>query len=757
MTSVVISPVAIQFFWNNQGQPNVGGSILTQVGGINTATYQDSAGAIPLPNPIPLNTRGEISNAAGISCQLFLTAGVTYTFTMYDAYGNQLNQAQYVGGGNSANPPLAVATIAVLRTVVKSAGLVVQTSGYYAAGDGGAGVYWYNSADTTSSDNGGTIIVANDGGRWYLIYSGQINVKQFGAYGDGTHDDTAACTAAAGVLTLGGDLFYPEATDYLITAQVPLLANTHVKGYGATIKVASTTPFTGGAFTTTAANVTVEGFAFDLGFTRCPTYNSDPTIQNCGVSVTSGATNLKVINCQFSNLYTVAIQYYTADSIEVRGCQFTSPAQTQQLHLEFIWLLTISGRNVIEDCSFNNAGTSSATGVCAVFASGTTGPIIIERCWTVNCSRDNTGSHRLETFAFYGNSVDVRIVDCFSYDNLSAWLRLADTARVRVLNNYVTVIASGAATDTALLNAYGTITYVGVGQVGLQDIQIVGNSFVNPAAYTGRTAIALGSQDFSIPSTDILISQNEFSGFHLNVDIYGPMLDVRVEKTESVSANGGKILFEYGSPTANNGVTEADSFYDGIFANDNWIQDTGSSNLAGIALEMGTGGAEYTGTLGQIEFNRNRVDATTGSTAAGIVVRGVNPANSLTRAAIRGNDVTGYATGLNPRFCQEAIAEENRLIGNTTPIDQAGNTMYAASGNRFATGAPWQGQAVLSAGTKTVSTTEVVTGDNIILTNVLLGGTAGFLNVGAIVNKTSFVITSSSNIDTSTIFWQIQH
>jgi hypothetical protein len=97
-TSVSISPTGIQQFFDNCGRFNAGGSVLTQVGGINYATYQDAAGTIPLPNPIPLNSRGEVSNAAGVSCQLFLVNGVTYTFTLYDFLGNQINQAAYVTG-----------------------------------------------------------------------------------------------------------------------------------------------------------------------------------------------------------------------------------------------------------------------------------------------------------------------------------------------------------------------------------------------------------------------------------------------------------------------------------------------------------------------------------------------------------------------------------------------------------------------------------------------------------------------------------
>lgn len=88
--SVALAPAPILQFLNNAGQMNVGGSLLTQVGGVNYPTFQDSAGTIALPNPIPLNSRGEISNTSGVSCELFLFAGVTYTFTLFDAHGNSI-------------------------------------------------------------------------------------------------------------------------------------------------------------------------------------------------------------------------------------------------------------------------------------------------------------------------------------------------------------------------------------------------------------------------------------------------------------------------------------------------------------------------------------------------------------------------------------------------------------------------------------------------------------------------------------------
>lgn len=101
-TSVVQAPTPILQFLNNAGVMNVGGSLLTQVGGVNYPTWQDSAGSIALPNPIPLNSRGEISNTSGVSCELFLSAGVAYTLTLYDASGNLIWVAENVTAQGAA-------------------------------------------------------------------------------------------------------------------------------------------------------------------------------------------------------------------------------------------------------------------------------------------------------------------------------------------------------------------------------------------------------------------------------------------------------------------------------------------------------------------------------------------------------------------------------------------------------------------------------------------------------------------------------
>lgn len=65
------------------------------------------------------------------------------------------------------------------------------------------------------------------------------------------------------------------------------------------------------------------------------------------------------------------------------------------------------------------------------------------------------------------------------------------------------------------------------------------------------------------------------------------------------------------------------------------------------------------------------------------------------------------------------------------------------------------GTAVLVAGTVTVANTSVTANSRIFLTSQVDGGTVGFLRITAKTAATSFVITSSSVLDTSTVAWMI--
>ena len=107
----------------------------------------------------------------------------------------------------------------------------------------------------------------------------------------------------------------------------------------------------------------------------------------------------------------------------------------------------------------------------------------------------------------------------------------------------------------------------------------------------------------------------------------------------------------------------------------------------------------------------------------------------------------------------------NIARGNITSQLLLGSETYLTKyGNKFSGGAS-NGRAVLSSGTVTVSTAEVLASDSITLTRVVGGGTGRghSLEVGTTTAGTSFVINSVDNAasvvttDNSTVYWEIRH
>ena len=128
--------------------------------------------------------------------------------------------------------------------VNKIDGLCFKTLGYHAVNDGGDGQYQFNNNDIE------------------FIYNNEINVKQFGAYGDGVHDDTQAIKNAISFVdslmnenTYGQSIVVLPRGKYLIDETIELPVYIKLKPINNVLLLAS---HNGVAIHITANNKTVQ-------------------------------------------------------------------------------------------------------------------------------------------------------------------------------------------------------------------------------------------------------------------------------------------------------------------------------------------------------------------------------------------------------------------------------------------------------------------------------------------------------------------
>lgn len=205
---------------DSSGNPLAGGKLYFYEAGTSTPldTYSDNSLSSANANPV-------VADSAGVWGAIYLKAQ-SYKVVLKTSADVQVWSQDNVHGSVSVTGTsvlLQVATIAAMTALAKAqltANQIIEVGGYAAIGDGGGGCfYWHDGSATTANE--GTVFAADEGGtgRWKRLFSGAVNVRWFGATGDGATNDTDAIQDTIDYVYANnlGTVFIPAGT-YLVTA-----------------------------------------------------------------------------------------------------------------------------------------------------------------------------------------------------------------------------------------------------------------------------------------------------------------------------------------------------------------------------------------------------------------------------------------------------------------------------------------------------------------------------------------------------------
>jgi hypothetical protein len=395
--SVNLSPLGgagAQFFSNN-GVPLAGGLLYTYLAGTTTpaVTYTSSSGVTPLANPIVLDSAGRVPTG-----EIWLTDTISYKFVLKSATDVLIATWDQLPGINSniigftAQQQTITATAS--QTVFNLSITYVPNTNNLAVFVNGlkqiVGVnYLETDSDTVTFLSGVTVgslvqfstatpVASNVATSNNVSYTPagasavvtdvqtklreSVSVKDFGAVGDGSTDDTAAIVAA---LAASNSVYFPAGT-YMTTGNINIKAK-NIFGAGAvssTIKLLGSNTnaslfINGGNISTswgTGGGCTIRGLSLQGNWDGATT-NSVTDISSIGglVKWWAGAY-IKIYECNLSNCFGFGFFCYKMGYSDIHDCHIYTNAKNG-VHVE-----APNGDDAITSSSINQTSVNSCRG-----------------------------------------------------------------------------------------------------------------------------------------------------------------------------------------------------------------------------------------------------------------------------------------------------------------------------------------------------------------------------------------------------------
>ena len=273
-------------------------------------------------------------------------------------------------------------------------GSYAQTLGSHEVNDGGGGLYHIN---TTGTPDGGLVIDLNGTLKAHLIIN-NLNIKQFGATGDGTTDDSNAIKAA---LATGLDLIVPEGT-YLTNLSAEVYNYGHLTG---TDREKCILKFTNKA---EIKNLYLDNLSFIAGDTLTTLFDITDT--------SSRAYHIN--NCVFDGDNKADYLIHGGATSVTSTCEITNSTFTKfnKCGVEFFG---VGDYFLADNCQFTALGNATTDKCRAISLGSTTDPLIkwtrthINNCIVDNLTTmDSTGNDSVECQAIRVRGGYVDIINC---------------------------------------------------------------------------------------------------------------------------------------------------------------------------------------------------------------------------------------------------------------------------------------------------------------------------------------------------------
>lgn len=272
-------------------------------------------------------------------------------------------------------------------------GSFAQTLGYYEKGDHGSATYKIREMTNSDVVDNATIIPIGSGTLIAeLIVGAKVNVNQFGAYGDGVHDDSAAIQKAVSYINAKMILFeqsnpnpdwhrwfstsytlYFPSLQYLISERIEFNGSRYYNIEGNKSIITSDVNMNDPVFYFDGANGTksqISGFIFKemknaIEYDSTNNDLSKVMIKNCdfvgvreyAIKYNNRSSMLKIENCNFSWCFKI-LYNIKCDCVEFTNCWFSEYESDQDDYVSFIILW---GENKFINCHFIPNGNYNPT------------------------------------------------------------------------------------------------------------------------------------------------------------------------------------------------------------------------------------------------------------------------------------------------------------------------------------------------------------------------------------------------------------